>query len=458
MRDREIFADPEGTVQELAALGAVRLAEELVRLAYRSDVALESVLRLLSTSEENLERFRKGLARIRRGRKFYDWERAGELADELEALLEDLKAADPSPEEALEHLAQFFRSDGKVLARCDDSSGYVGSVFTGEATGLFAEFARRCRDKAWVADLVFRLYLEDEYGTREGLLRHATEFLPEENVRALVERLWEWAQTSPENAYHALTGVDLLARGLRDPRLLERAVLAQYEIPPPRILLYIAEAYLEADEPEGALEWVERLPSALEPWVEDDRDDLLYRIYERLGKREELAKVAWRIFRRHRSKDSLEKLLHAVGEDQREHIVAQEVKEILSSGRFSYSDISFLIDLGRLEEAEAMLLRHTKELDGDRYNTLLPWARALEQGGYPLGATVVYRALLESILSRAQSKYYHHGARYLRKLDSLAEGISDWRGLTPHEEYKRALREAHKRKYRFWEKYEGNKK
>ncbi len=458
MKDREIFADPEGTVRGLAALGAERLAEELVRLARRSDVVLESVLRLLSTPEENLERFRKGLARIRRGRKFYDWERAGELADELEALLEDLKAADPPPEEALELLAQFFRSDAKILRRCDDSSGYVGSVFSGDATGLFVEFARRCQDKAWVADLVFHLYLEDEYGTREGLLRSAAEYLPEEHVRALAERLWNWARNSPENAFHALMGVELLARGLRDPRLLERAVLAQYEVPPPRILLHIAEAYLEADEPEGALEWVERLPPVLEPWVEDDRDGLLYRIYERLGKREELAEVAWRIFRRHRSVVNLEKLLRAVGAEERERIVAQEVKRILASGEFSYSDVSFLIDLGRLKEAEAVLLRHAKELNGDRYNTLLPWARVLEQGGHPLGATVVYRALLESILARAQSKYYHHGARYLRKLDSLAEGISDWRGLTPHEEYKRALREAHKRKYRFWEKYEGKKK
>ncbi len=68
---------------------------------------------------------------------------------------------------------------------------------------------------------------------------------------------------------------------------------------------------------------------------------------------------------------------------------------------------------------------------------------------------MAYRALLESILARAQSKYYHHGARYLRKLDSIAEAITDWKELIPHDQHKEALREKHKRKYSFWGKYEG---
>jgi len=79
--------------------------------------------------------------------------------------------------------------------------------------------------------------------------------------------------------------------------------------------------------------------------------------------------------------------------------------------------------------------------------------RALEEGGLSLGATLVYRSLLESILDRAQSRYYHHGVRYLKKLDSLSPAIDDWRGLPSHEEYKENLLEAHGRKRSFWSKY-----
>jgi hypothetical protein len=60
--------------------------------------------------------------------------------------------------------------------------------------------------------------------------------------------------------------------------------------------------------------------------------------------------------------------------------------------------------------------------------------------------------LLESILSRAQSRHYHHGVRYPKKLDGLAAKIGDWRGVLPHDEYKKALLAAYGRKRRFWSK------
>ncbi len=443
---------PDDLQERLRALGADRLAEELARLAYRSDEVYAAVERLISSPEENRERFLNRLGRLRRSRKFYDWRTAPELAGELEGMLEDLRAAHPEPKEGLELLAKFYACDGRTLERCDDSGGWVGSVFSEAAAKLFAEFAQRCEDKAWVADLVFQLFLEDDYGVRYGLLTRATSYLPEEEIRKLATRLLEWARENPEQAFHCCGGAETLARALKDPRLFERAALAAQDSPSPGIFLQIAEVYLEAGEPEEALEWLQRTQPR---WDEDTYDSLLYRAYEQLGEREKLAEVAWRMFTRNRSLDTLEALLRAIGEDQREAVLEEQVKEILNSAKFSYKDASFLVQVGRLAEAEEYLLRHRDKLNGDLYSTLLPWAKALEQGGYPLGATVVYRALLESILDRAITKYYHHGVRYLKKLETLAEGIRDWKGVTPHGEYFAGLREAHKRKRSFWGKYEG---
>jgi len=440
---------PEDTQERLTELGADRLAEELLRLALRVGEVHEAVERLISSPEENRERFLNRLGRLRRSRKFYDWRTASELAGELEGMLEDLRAARPEPKEGLELLAKFYACDRRTLERCDDSEGWVGPVFSETAADLFAEFAQRCEDKAWVAELVFQLFLEDDYGVRHGLLTRATGYLPEEEIRRLVSRLLEWARENPEQAFHCCGGAETLARALKDPRLFERAALGAHNSPSPRVFLQIAEVYLEAREPEEALEWLRRTQPR---WDEYAYDSLLYRAYEQLGEQEKLAEVAWRMFTRNRSLDTLEDLLRAIGEDQRETVIREQVEEILNSPTFSYENASFLVQVERLAEAEEYLLRHRDKLNGDFYSTLLPWAKALEEG-YPVGATVVYRALLESILARAITKYYHHGVRYLKKLEALAERIRDWKGLTPHGEYFAELREVHKRKRSFWGKY-----
>jgi hypothetical protein len=62
----------------------------------------------------------------------------------------------------------------------------------------------------------------------------------------------------------------------------------------------------------------------------------------------------------------------------------------------------------------------------------------------------VYRALLESILDRAQSKAYPHAACYLRRLGTLAKKIRAWSPIAPHESYLQTLRARHDRKRAFW--------
>ncbi len=59
----------------------------------------------------------------------------------------------------------------------------------------------------------------------------------------------------------------------------------------------------------------------------------------------------------------------------------------------------------------------------------------MEKSGRNLCASVIYRALLDSILRRGQTKTYPHGVRYLRKLDLLARSVPDWRKVEPHDAY-----------------------
>lgn len=79
----------------------------------------------------------------------------------------------------------------------------------------------------------------------------------------------------------------------------------------------------------------------------------------------------------------------------------------------------------------------------------------MESDGRWLCASIVYRALLGSILHRAYSKAYGHGVRYLKSLDRLSESVLDWRDFDGHEAYLENLRQQHGRKRSFWSRYEG---
>jgi hypothetical protein len=98
----------------------------------------------------------------------------------------------------------------------------------------------------------------------------------------------------------------------------------------------------------------------------------------------------------------------------------------------------------------------TGTLDGEYYSTLLPMAKTMEAEGRYLSASIIYRALLDSILERKYYKAYPYAARYLRKLDALAEDIEEWQNLGEHEKYLNWLNQVHGKKTSFWRHYRGD--
>ena len=111
-----------------------------------------------------------------------------------------------------------------------------------------------------------------------------------------------------------------------------------------------------------------------------------------------------------------------------------------------------LLELGDVAEAAAIIVERRTEVDGGHYSRLVPLAKTLAERGEPLAATVVYRALLESILDRGQARTYAHGARYLQSLDGLTRSVEDYGPLPPHAAFMTALHARHGRKASFWRK------
>jgi hypothetical protein len=153
----------------------------------------------------------------------------------------------------------------------------------------------------------------------------------------------------------------------------------------------------------------------------------------------------------------MQALLDVIGNDKQDEIVNEEVKLILNGSALRESDADFLISIGKIDEAEAYLLKRADQLDGNHYGSLLSLAEVMESENRLLVASLMYRSLLISILERGYTKAYPHGIRYLKKLDKLAATITDWKNFNHHEAFKGRIYQDHGRKHSFWSKYEVKK-
>ncbi len=440
--------------KRLRDLGADALAEALLKLANRDESAEVMVERLITTSKETLKHVKSKLSGLKRSRKFISWRESANFARELEDVLQDIKAGVDDSRTGAELMASFFETDRGTLAHCDDSSGHVGDVYRFAAKDLFVEYAARCDDKEWLEELVFTLNRKDDYGVRDTLIDCATAYLPEPQIRSMIARLKTLADAETEEYQkrHWLLGIESLARQIKDAALFEKTRIAAWGKPSTSACADIARVYLETGDAETALLWLERVP-AKETFQTDERDQLLLQIYDLLGNREKQADVAWRIFRRLRCSDSLHALLAVIGQEKEEGVIRDEIQTIVRQKTLVLSDAAFLLEIGCFEEGEMYLLDRADQLNGDFYGSLVPLAEILEMEGRALGATMMYRALLDSILRRARTKTYPHGVRYLKKLDKLAQSISDWRYFDDHSIYSEHLQEKHRRKTSFWSRY-----
>lgn len=438
----------------MIALGADALADLLLDAADSHDDVGDRLNRMIATPQDNVRRFKTKLAGLKRRRHFVGWRKSRDFAHQLVALLEDIKSGVDDPRAGAEFIAAFYEADEAILNNCDDSNGSIGDVFRLDASVLFARYASHCDDKDWLCDRIVNLYRDNDFGVRDSLIERASEYLPEATMRNLVEQFWELADVEKDECRKRrwVLAIELLARQLKDAPLFEKARRASWGKLSTAAYIDIAQVYFEGGDARTALAWLERIPEG-ETFQADKRDELLLRVHEQLGQRKKLAEVAWRIFHAYRSEETLADLLSAIGEERRERVIEEEARAILQTQEVSYSAASFLIDVGRMDDAESYLVERAGELNGDFYSSLLPLAQVMEDDGRELAATVIYRALLDSILRRGQSKYYHYGVRYLKRLDALSHGVRNWGDVSDHSTYMSKLREMHGRKSSFWGKY-----
>ena len=436
--------------QTLIKLGAERLAEELLKLAEHSQTAADRIDYITSSRRENFDRFELQLDELCNG-AFYDWRSVAGYAYQLSQLLCNLKESIDDSCEGIKQVRLFFERDSSIMESCDDSDGAVGMVFSIDATDCFVHFSKKCEDKEFVAKQLLELVLDDQYGLRDQLIEPASDCLPEQWLRWLVEQLQQGDEGDSWNVTQRTILLQSLARQLKDAQLFEEVTLR-------RKLSFsscldVAQVYLKNGDAAQAESWAERaileFPSKYN-FHSYDYQTIRREIYRQLGDREGEERMAWDIFRSNRSVERLVELLQTLGEEQRETVVTGETTLILASSQANLieSDTSFLLQLNNIDAAEQYIMKRIALLNKVDYITLTEWV--VQFAHNPLLASLIYRELLNDILKRGYTKAYHYAVDYWIQLQQLSLQVSVWEPYLTHQQYQQQVHQEHGRKHSFW--------
>ncbi len=468
----------------LIGLGAERLAELALDEA-AANAAFKSLLTAALAAAAGPEAVAaivdKRLAALEKARSAVGPGRVRAFADELSATLKiivgDLAKADADA--AAARLVRLLATADRTLARAGESDSGIAEVYRAAAAAL--------------PDLIRSLSAPESAALTEGLYALAADSrsavigpstpeilaaAPAVVVEALDARLAE--------AVKALGPIDPgladWSRRARARRLIElRQHIADargdvdafiaLELAPPGDVpdaAAIGERLIDAGRPREALDWLSRparpsikmlsmadLHVGLPPRdpAADRRAQVEIRAHEALGDREAAQALRWRLFTETLDADMLREHVARLPDFEDVEALDRAFATALASP-LPYAALRFFIRWPRLDLAERLVVERLKTWDGQRYEALATAADALEPRR-PLGAVVLYRALIDSILGRGQSLAYGHGARYYAALEGLEAREDPGWPIEPHRHYRAELRRRHGRKYGFWSRVEG---
>jgi len=452
-------SQPEELEDFLRRQPADSLVGVLLELAADNEAVQQRLARmqLADRPDKLAAAFRKQLTAWRRSTKYRSYRETREYARALDGWLDQVtrELLPRDLQRALELFETFIESDARWFESADDSDGLIGDVVRKACWHWLEAGARGDPSRDVRLERLLRLLQHDDYGAREELLRRADLLLDEQGLRELAGRYEDRlaqlmtvaARTGelPTEVFQVSGSLSLLSAALRDPDLKVRSVLRYSPKPNELQKESFVQAYLEADRPGDALQWLE------DSWghKEGSRQHLLADALERLGRFEESAPIRRQLFERSLSATDLARWL--------EHLPAQEhaaahghARELAQSHDDPVAAATLLLELGDPPGAESVLLSAPELVDGRDYYRLPALATSLGAHGCSRGATVLYRALLEDILDRAYARAYGHAARYWHRLCEIAGSDIALAPLQPHSEFAAEVHRRHGRKVAFW--------
>ncbi len=468
----------------LIGLGAERLAELVLDEAAAS-AAFKSLLTAALAAAAGPEALTaivdKRLAALERGKGAIGSGRARTFADDLAATLKiivgDLAKADVDG--AAARLVRLMATADRTLARALENDSGIAEIYHAAAAALPALIRSLSEpDAAALTEGLYALAAD----LRSAVLGPSTPAIlaaaPPGVVEAIDARL--------AAAVAALGPIDPgladWSRRARARRLIELrqhiadargdvdAFIALESALPGDVAdaAAIGERLIDAGRAREALDWLRRpvrpsikmltmadLHVGLPPRdpAADRRAKVEIRAHEALGDREAAQALRWRLFTATLDADMLREHVARLPDFEDVEALDRAFAAALASPLL-YAALRFFVRWPRLDLAERLAVERRNDWDGRRYEALAPAAEALEPK-HPLGAVILYRALIDSILERGQSLAYGHAARYYAALEGLEAREAPGWPIEPHRLYRAQLRRRHGRKLGFWSRVEG---
>ncbi len=468
------------TSENLIALGTDKLAKVILDEAGRNASFKKLVTAALAGAQGSkavAAIVDRRLAGLERARGFIDWEKRKSFAADLKAglitITDELGAADPGA--AADRLVRFLTCAEAVFERLDDSSGHIQSIFHAGAAAL-PELAAKMPedDRIGLVGRLVALLTADEYGLIEAALHGTIPLLPPAGLAGIDAQLAIAIGKSSRTKGDTLRDWERLGRRDRLVRARQAIADARGDVDAFIALggerpdgrqdpIAIASRLLTAERPAEALYWVRRparrglrvmtvadLADDFEGTDFSDRERvrLEIRILMALGRKDEAQDLRWRTFETALDAEILRDYVAHLG-DFEEFDALERAFAHAAAHSDRHRALGFFLEWPRLDRAAKLVLDHRDSWAGQHYGLLVPAAEALEHD-HPAAATVLYRALLDDILTLARSQAYGHAARYLAKLANLDTTDLPARGVVDHEAYRADLRRSHGRKTGFW--------
>ena len=418
----------------------------------------------------------KRLTSIARARSFVNWQNrkplVTDLQSQLRAIKEQIAPADPA--EALALAWCFMQVATPLFERCDDSSGIVIGVFH-DACALLGELALAAGTPSeLLADAAIEALRDNGYGQYDGLIAILTPALGQEGLAHLKQRIETLAATPvpipPKGEWEAVgygsggatyahqmeessrqSVVEMALKDIADAMGDVDAFIAQYDARTrkvPQIAAKIAMRLLAAGRAGDALGFIERADIGKNSWVPREWQDSRLEALEALDRKDEAQTFRWSCFESTLESDYLRDFLKQLPDF--EDIEAEE-RAMAHAAAYSslLSALGFFLEWPSPDRAARLLIDRHDEIDGDRYELLVPAADALSER-FPLAAILALRAMIDFTLSKARSKRYGYAAQHLAECDVLAGRIEDFGTFEDHATYVERLKRDHGRKTGFW--------
>ncbi len=386
--------------------------------------------------------------RVVRGKR-----RVDQHAQTLSRWLDDVAFFVHTPETGVDLILSFFEMDVQLLSGCTDIDDTLKQVFTQNAFPLLRNYARRLQEFPFsLGERILDGARAGRDEIREILLSYAADYMPADVIRHLCERAKNHARACglhTQDGYRWLDLAAVLAREALDEENFLDILRAMYGEIPDHAHVIVAEIRIRRGDFHGAAQkLLEREPADedLDLW-----DDLGLQVLDNLMDAEEKRKFFLDFFRMRRNAELLSEVPRLFPGKSSEEFAREESEHILQNVQFSTYDATFLVDAGFPETADRYVAARRARFASQNPARIEELADLLAYNRGSLGATLLFRHLLEVQMESA-SMDLDKALSYLNMVELLGERVDNWGSLPDTETYLQDLYARFPGHVEFWAK------